>query len=679
MAHVQRWGKVSSSTPEKGRYSPSTPAVQKRQGRVSYFDQVNHSMSKVTQYHKEAQRSVVMYSLEATNRLTEGAARPLAQLINHNAAANAQTILSPWRRFYEPIDVGELGTTTLTRIAALEAENLRKKWVDLYQNTSKKERLDMDSLDLSFDGVVDLIKSTCAKNQTEQEESIMGKITGRFHSICDTVHAHSAFLKMLPEGNEYVSIFTGSLNAVIKASVNHKRTAELLDEALTEICESVSECLVNAELFPTPDLVDKIADLYAHIFVFLSSYMDYLMRKRRTRLLDSFNENSSQNFDTERNRIKSKINVIRNLVQQGHYAEGRDTRLTVQQIAQDVRVGQEGNERHQAEMRDYAARLERELAHSRRERRELTGRVAELGFRIENLLENQAFEWHAFREHMESRPEVLGFHNPALISFRAHSRTPSPVNNNTYQYTAEEVSISSAHLEDFFHRDRVRLLGRDQGPSKAPREVLRRIVQWTRSTEDTPSILWIDGPFSSSRGNDNPLSRLAGTVIDFAAQSHVPVMSYFCELRRGEALKSGNTPELQALLALVSALIRQMVELLLPAFNTDVDLSKQRFARIDGTMDCWGEAMSLIKDMVQLLPESDKVFCVVDGMNWLDDRRTQGYIQQLVEVLRTCGFRVLLTTSGRAAALRQATTKQEALLVDNIGRADEWISRRDLD
>lgn len=187
--------------------------------------------------------------------------------------------------------------------------------------------------------------------------------------------------------------------------MNHKRTAELLDEALTEICENVSECLVNAELFPTPDLVDKIADLYAHIFVFLSSYMDYLMRKRRTRLLDSFNENSSQNFDTERNRIKSKINVIRNLVQQGHYAEGRDTRLTVQQIAQDVRVGQEGNERHQAEMRDYAARLERELAHSRRERRELTGRVAELGFRIENLLENQAFEWHAFREHMESRPE----------------------------------------------------------------------------------------------------------------------------------------------------------------------------------------------------------------------------------------------------------------------------------
>lgn len=187
--------------------------------------------------------------------------------------------------------------------------------------------------------------------------------------------------------------------------MNHKRTAEVLDEALSEICDNVADCVDNAELFPTPELIDKIADLYAHVFVFLSSYMDYLMRKRRTRFMDSFNENSSQNFDTERTRIRSKVSVIRSMVKRGHYAEGRDTRLTVQQMAQDMRVGQEGNERHQAEMRDYAARLERELAHSRRERRELTGRVAQLGFRIENLLENQAFEWHAFREHMESRPE----------------------------------------------------------------------------------------------------------------------------------------------------------------------------------------------------------------------------------------------------------------------------------
>lgn len=269
-------------------------------------------------------------------------------------------------------------------------------------------------------------------------------------------------------------------------------------------------------------------------------------------------------------------------------------------------------------------------------------------------------------------------HNPALISFRAHSRTPSPVNNVTYQYTAEEVSINSAHIEDYFHRDRVRPSGRDMGPAKAPREVLRRIVQWTRGTESVPSILWIDGPFSNSRGNDNPLSRLAATVIDFAAQSHVPVMSYFCELRRGEDIRDSNTPEIQALLALVSALIRQMIELLLPAFNTDVDLSKQRFARIDGTTDCWDEAMSLIRDMVHLLPEADKVFCIVDGMHWLDDRRTLSHIQQLIEVLRATGFRILLTTSGRAAALRQATTKHEAMLVESFGRADESMSHRDL-
>ena len=67
-------------------------------------------MNKAAQYHREAKRTVLMYSLEAPDRLAGSAARPLAQLINHGAAVNAQNYLSPWRRFYEPIQVNELGT-----------------------------------------------------------------------------------------------------------------------------------------------------------------------------------------------------------------------------------------------------------------------------------------------------------------------------------------------------------------------------------------------------------------------------------------------------------------------------------------------------------------------------------------------------------------------------------------
>lgn len=182
--------------------------------------------------------------------------------------------------------------------------------------------------------------------------------------------------------------------------MNHGRVAEDLADALCAISENVAEIRIDIDMFPSRELIEKVADLYAHIFIFLSSYMDHLMRKRTTRFLDSFNENASRKFDPDIKRINDKSASIRYLVQQSHRAEGRDTRLTVEdtkstvdQIARDIRIGQEGDERRYAELRDYATRMERELRFARSERRELRegGRqLAALTAKVANLLEEHA-------------------------------------------------------------------------------------------------------------------------------------------------------------------------------------------------------------------------------------------------------------------------------------------------
>ena len=175
--------------------------------------------------------------------------------------------------------------------------------------------------------------------------------------------------------------------------MRHGRVAEELAESLDAISENIAECETDVAMFPRRDLVSKVADLYAHIFVFISSYMDYLMRKRAARFMDSLNENASRKFELDIKRIKELSASIRYMVQQSHRAEGRDTRLTVDQMARDMRVGQEGDARRWAEMMDYAARMERELKFARSERRELRegGRqLKALTDRLENLLEQQA-------------------------------------------------------------------------------------------------------------------------------------------------------------------------------------------------------------------------------------------------------------------------------------------------
>ncbi len=167
------------------------------------------------------------------------------------------------------------------------------------------------------------------------------------------------------------------------------------------------------------------------------------------------------------------------------------------------------------------------------------------------------------------------------------------------EWLAHDVALSSAHLEDFFDRDRVRLPCDPTGPAMIRREVLERIIQWTSSAENDSPLLWLDGPPIEADGFDNPLSMLAAKFIELASASRVPVLSYFCGLQPHEP--AGLTREEHGLLALVSALIRQMVELLLPAFDTDTDLSSSRFRKLDGTVSSWQESVELLRCLAILV------------------------------------------------------------------------------
>jgi len=403
-------------------------------------------------------------------------------------------------------------------------------------------------------------------------------------------------------------------------------------------------------------MLEKVGDLYAHIFLFLSSYMDWMMRKRATRLLDSFNENLSRKFELSIKKIHERSSAIRNLVAQGSRAEIRATRLQVEEFTRDYRVGQQGSARHQADMEYFAARIERELIMARDERRELKeeGRqVKELTARLTNMLRERATTW-VKDQHLRTPLPPRG-------------RSVSPLEFLMYddailgrQWNAEDVSLNSAHLEDHFDRSRVRLPHDPFNNSAFPARALQSLADWTAGI--APAIFWIDGPPLAADDLDNAVTLLAATVVDMAAEFRVPVVSYFCELRRGERMREDESPQTRAMLALLYGLLHQLVELLMPVFETDIDLSPRRFSCLDGLVASWPEALSVFAELVPLMP--DKVFCIIDGVHWLDDRSSEGLLTDLIRTLRESGFRVLLTTSGRSPSLRESTAEEEALTLE---------------
>lgn len=225
---------------------------------------------------------------------------------------------------------------------------------------------------------------------------------------------------------------------------------------------------------------------------------------------------------------------------------------------------------------------------------------------------------------------------------------------------AEDPVISSRHLEDYFSRSRVRLSPDDFNLMEGGDEVITRLSEWSQGL--CPPILWLEGPTLEVDDFENPLTSIAAKLVSTVAAHNLPAISYFCELpRTGE---DRNTPEADGSISLLYALLRQFIETLPPRLETTIDFSEERFARLDGSLNTWTEAIELLGDLLSVL--SGVVFCVIDGLHWLDDPGTDAPLAQLITALRHERLRVLFTTCGRSGCLLENLERDETLIVNGI-------------
>lgn len=208
----------------------------------------------------------------------------------------------------------------------------------------------------------------------------------------------------------------------------------------------------------------------------------------------------------------------------------------------------------------------------------------------------------------------------------------------------------------------MRLLFNDDQPPPFEPEVILRLKEWSQGT--TSSLLWLAGPVVETVDFSNPLTLLASRVIDMTDENRLSVISYFCYIRCADGAASR---EVRSLVALLYALIRQLIELLPPRFDSEKDRSKERFSRFNGTLDSWEEALDAFKDILELVPGS-AVFCIIDSLHVLDYRSIQQPLARLLGRLRNSGkkLRVLFTTSGRSYCLGREIKAHENIVIDNF-------------
>ncbi|KAF0322178.1 phytanoyl- dioxygenase family protein [Colletotrichum asianum] len=614
----------------------------------------------------ESSQIVRTYSFEVEERLPpERDAHGLAHILAQHQGSKDDA-RDPWRPFFESSFVSEESSDSnpITRVLAVETTQLCAKWRAFVKSSTTADRLDIKTSNPTMNGVIDLVHEVQRAWDSKRSHGRFARAKRLFHQFCGTLNSHRSFLEVLPSGNEYVSIFTGTLNVLIQASANHEKIAEGLSESLCIISQHAKEHETDRKLFGMEDMQILIADLYAHIFLFLGSIMDWMMKKRIKRLLDSFNDDLPSVFDKELDKIKDISDSIRNLSSQKARAELRSTRLTVESSARDLRAGFDGEKRHQAEMKHYAESMLREQ--SRISGLWTAEKQQQLFNSIVNMLEEKADRWLEYNRDQMNRQELssttfISLDGPAQVS----------------EYTSEVVAMCSRQLEDFFHRDRIRLSHEAFDSIMVPPESFSDIGDWVRAP--APNLLWLEGPPVDGDDFENPVTMMAATVIALAEKAKLPVISYFCELRRGEKLRDGNdTMEAQAMLSLVYALIRQLIELLPPLLDTSIDFSERRFTALDGSLGTWSQATSVLFDLGGLMP--GPVLCIIDGLHWLTDRGTDNYLSDLLKILRGDKWKVLLFTTGRSVVLQDELSRSEISTIDvhSFGRGVA-LDRQDFD
>jgi hypothetical protein len=234
--------------------------------------------------------------------------------------------------------------------------------------------------------------------------------------------------------------------------------------------------------------------------------------------------------------------------------------------------------------------------------------------------------------------------------------------------------LSSNHLLDFFSEASL------ENPYSPPYGVLSldtraasRLEEWT--TDPKVNLIAIAGrrPLGLE---PPPMKVLASMCIDFAIAAKLPVISYFCPLLQTDELREGNTKEVQALISLTYALLRQLIEQLPVQFSSELDLSRRRFAGLQGNLDSWGIAMALLRDLVEIVPRP--LFCIIHGFQILDDWSTEALLEEFVRVFKGSKssdggaeeLKILFTTTGRSKALIKCLEPRELILADQDGAAD---------
>ncbi|CRG91387.1 hypothetical protein PISL3812_08435 [Talaromyces islandicus] len=416
--------------------------------------------------------------------------------------------------------------------------------------------------------------------------------------IClESMDGHPALMQSLPDPKRTSDLFFGVVHSIITASKEQYRVAGVFLKFLARINKAVAA-------FDRPG--EFAAALYAQIFLFLGEFMADYVSKARCRVLSSHNEDFKTNF-------QNLVSCVEDFVATKTNSVYSNSCPNLEAPCLD-KVGLEGA----ARVRVSQTTLLRQLIWSVQQKKLTNARLAQGWKRTFDL-------FLAALEHRVHQVDA----DSALCHLSGNSFiTPQSQQTELGELTTKRrflklrLQQDSSHLQDFFDNTEQIYPFSSEEQLVIPATVATEIYNWMRTNPSLPLV--VEG--SRSLGLPGRLTLISACCVSIARQHSIPAISHFCAASSHPSKEAG-------LLGLVYSLIRQLIDLSPPMldFDSNCDLSTERFNRLNGTMASWTDAVGILNTLLRYKPPV--LFCVIDALDLLEDASTQPHIKSLVDML----------------------------------------------
>ena len=104
---------------------------------------------------------------------------------------------------------------------AKQSKELADAWVKFQRSLPEDHQEKIPTSPPSIDVLLDAVETARSKRTQALSTTKLGKTKQGFEKVCKSLDNHDSLMAMIPSGDKYICLLTGSLSAIVKVCISH--------------------------------------------------------------------------------------------------------------------------------------------------------------------------------------------------------------------------------------------------------------------------------------------------------------------------------------------------------------------------------------------------------------------------------------------------------------------------